>query len=294
MPADLTVARIVGQYLADPPVHAASTARAHRWALGGLRDVLGDEPVVAVLTTGDVVRWITAPTADGREPAAATVRQRAGAVRALLRFGVERGHLDAATADAAQALLRRPATPPVVRAATPAALLLDRLSGGRPHGVSWHVWVRFRAHVSVLAASGATERDLGRAHVADLGAGAVDVRLGGARHPLGDAARLAVQAWLPVRSELVASLQGSPPPQLWVRAHPSVHPRTGAVAAVGMPITARGLRKAFADVVAGLAGEDPRLADCTVAHVRQLAGRPAGAGEPAGPRPVGPAHDAAT
>jgi len=271
----VTVVSLVGQYLADEPDRHPSTARAHRWALRGLGEALGDEPATVVLGEGGVALWLTSPTASGREPSAATVRQRAAAVRALLRWAVARGRLDAATAESAHEALRRPATPPVVRAAAPARLLLERLDGRRPHGVSWHVWVRFRAHVLVLAASGATERDLARARVADLGPAASSIVLGGVRHVLGPPARHAVTAWLPLRDGLVATLEGSPPAQLWVRAHPSVHPRTGAIAAVGMPITARGLRKAFTDVVLALVDGDPRLASCTVAHVRAMAPGPA-------------------
>jgi len=281
--ADLTVADLVGRYLADLSALPEGTARAHGWALRGLSDVWGDEPLAAVLGEGGVARWLTAPTGTGREPAPATVRQRAAAVRALLRFASERGLVDAAVLGTAHETLRRPATPPVVRVAGPAAVLLERVAGRRPYGVSWHVWVRFRAHVAVLAATGATERDLGHACVDDLGPDGATLVLGGAAHVLGDAARHAVAEWLPVRAGLVGSLQGSPPPQLWVRVHPSVHPRTGAVAAVGMPITARGLRKAFSDVVAALEPADPRLGACTVAHVRALARRTSPAASAAAP-----------
>lgn len=273
---------VVGRYLAAQADRPASTTSVHRWALGGLAETWGDEPLGSVLRDGGVVRWLTSPTGSGREPSPATVRQRAAAVRALLGFAVEHRMLDAGTADAAGPTLRRPATPPVQRPPEPATLLLERLAGSRPYGVSRDVWVRFRAHVRLLAATGAPERDLGRACVADVADDRASLQVAGVRHLLDDPTRHALAAWLPVRAGLVATLQGSPPAHLWVRVHPSVHPRTGAVAAVGMPITARGLRKAFTDVVAALAAADPRVAACTVGHLRTLA-----AGAPPTPRDVG-------
>ncbi|WP_052748200.1 hypothetical protein [Cellulomonas sp. FA1] len=276
-----TVGQAAARYLVQLEQRPASTARAQRWALTDLVAQLGDEPLGQVAQDDRLALWSTSPTGSGREPSAASVRQRATAARGLLRHAVEHAMLDADAADRALAALRRPATPPVVRDHAPARLLLARVGGRRPHGVSWEVWVRFRAHVRVLADTGASERDLARACVADLAADATTLRLVDARHELSDPTRHTIEQWLPVRAALVATLEGSPPPQLWVRAHPSVHPRTGAVAAVGMPITARGLRKAFTEVLAALVGDDPRLATCTVAHVRGLGrGRAAGGDRP--------------
>ncbi|MBF0687580.1 MAG: hypothetical protein IR158_07405 [Cellulomonas sp.] len=272
---DVTVGQAVGRYLGALGDRHPSTARAYRWALRDLADTLGDEAFGAVTGGDGLGLWLTSPTGSGREPSAASVRQRATAARGLVRFAVEARLLDPATADVAQGALRRPATPPVLRDTAPARLLLARAAGRRPHGVSWHVWVRFRAHVLALADTGAPERDLGSARLADLGEDQVSLTLAGTRYALGEPTRHAMAAWLASRRDLVATLQGSPPPQLWVRAHPSVHPRTGVVAAVGMPITGRGLRKAFQDVVAALVDDDARLRSCTVAHVRALAPEPA-------------------
>ncbi|MBD7916863.1 hypothetical protein H9657_01020 [Cellulomonas sp. Sa3CUA2] len=284
MPSDATVEQAVGRYLGLLGDRHPSTARAYRWALTNLRDVVGEQGLSHVLGGEVLGLWLVSPTGAGREPSAASVRQRATAARGLVRFTADARLVDAATADAALAVLRRPATPPVVRDTAPARLLLARAEGRRPHGVSWHVWVRFRAHALTLADTGATERDLARACVTDLAADRTALVLGGTAHEWGESTRHAVTTWLSSREQLVATLQGSPPPQLWVRAHPSVHPRTGAVAAVGMPITARGLRKAFQDVVAALVDGDPRLATCTVAHVRALAPvRTVARGEPVAP-----------
>lgn len=271
MPNDVTVGQAVGRCLATLGDRHPGTARAYRWALTDLARTAQDEALAGVLSGPVLGLWLTSPTGSGREPSAASVRQRATAARGLVRFAVENRLVDVAAADTALETLQRPATPPVSRDTAPGRLLLARVSGRRPHGVSWPVWVRFRAHVLALADTGATERHLAQARLADLAGDRTTVRLDGVSHALGDATRHALTAWLAVRQELVATLQGSPPPQLWVRAHPSVHPRTGAVAAVGMPITARGLRKAFSDVVVALLDGDPRLASCTVAHVRALA-----------------------
>lgn len=271
MQVDVTVRQAVGRYGGALGDRAPSTARAYRWAMNDLADVLGEDRLVDVVGGAALGLWLVSPTAAGRDPSAASVRQRATAARGLVRYAVGERLLDAGTAELALETLRRPATPPVVRETGPARLLLARVAGRRPHGVSWHVWVRFRAHVLTLAATGAPERDLGRACLRDLADDCTHLALGGTRYPVPDAARHALTAWLVSRQDLVVTLQGSPPPQLWVRAHPSVHPRTGAVAAVGMPITARGLRKAFQDVVAALVDGDPRLSTCTVAHVRALA-----------------------
>lgn len=271
MRTDVAVAGAVGRYLGVLGDRHPSTARAYRWALTNLAETLGEERFGLTVAGPLLSAWLVSPTGSGREPSAASVRQRATATRGLLRFALDEHLLDAATVDVALEALRRPATPPAVRDTAPARLLLARVSGRRPHGVSWHVWVRFRAHVLALSETGAPERDLGRACVGDLADDRTGIRLRGTRYPVADATRHALTAWLEVRQELVATLQGTEPPQLWVRAHPSVHPRTGAVAAVGMPITTRGLRKAFQDVVAALVDGDPRLATCTVAHVRALA-----------------------
>ncbi|UZN05184.1 hypothetical protein [Cellulomonas sp. S1-8] len=271
MPRDVTVGEAVHRYLGLLGDRDPTTSRVYRWALTRLADERGEDGLGEVLGGPGVALWLTSPTAAGKDPSAATVRQRATAVRGLVRHALEARLLDAPTADAALAVLHRPATPAVLRDTAPARLLLVRAAGRRPHGVSWHVWVRFRAHVLTLAETGSPERDLARVRVADLATDRTAVLLGGARHPLTGPTRRALLTWLDVREELVATLQGSEPPQLWVRAHPSVHPRTGAVAAVGMPITSRGLRKAFQDVVTALVDGDPRLATCTVAHVRALA-----------------------
>ncbi|MBO3093420.1 hypothetical protein [Cellulomonas dongxiuzhuiae] len=296
MPRDATVEQAVGRYLGLLGDRHPSTARAYRWALANLRDAAGEEGLSHVLGSEVLAQWLVSPTGAGREPSAASVRQRATAARGLVRFATDARLLDAPTAQAALEALSRPATPAVVRDTAPARLLLARAEGRRPHGVSWHVWVRFRAHALTLADTGATERDLARACVTDLAADRTALVLDGTTHGLGEPARHAVGTWLSSREQLVATLQGSPPPQLWVRAHPSVHPRTGAVAAVGMPITARGLRKAFQDVVAALVDGDPRLGTCTVAHVRALAPvRTAARGEPATPArrpPTGPPEGA--
>lgn len=280
MQGSVDVGRAVARYL--PTLEGdvrPSTLRAYRWALTDLATTWGREPLEEVLAGERLTLWLAAPMAGGREPSPASVRQRATATRALVRWAVAERVLDAATAATALELLRRPATPPADRQTAPARVLLARAAGGRPHGVSWHVWVRFRAHVMLLAETGAPERVLGRALLADLVPDRTHVVLAGERYALRDTTRHALGTWLEAREELVATLQGSPPPQLWVRAHPSVHPRTGAVAAVGMPITARGLRKAFGDVVLALVGHDPRLHGCSVAHVRALAPRREGAPE---------------
>lgn len=266
----MTVEQVVGRYLRALGERHPSTARAYRWALTNLVQTLGGDPLGAVLRGDGLGLWLMSPTGSGREPSASSVRQRATATRGLVRFAVEARLVDPPTADAAMDALRRPATPPVLRNTAPARLLLVRAAGGRPHGVSWHVWVRFRAHVMVLADTGAPERDLGSARLEDLGEDRAGLTLAGTRYAVGEPTRHALTAWLASRQDLVATLQGSPPRQLWVRAHPSVHPRTGAVAAVGMPITARGLRKAFQDVVTALVDDDDRLRGCTVAHVRAL------------------------
>lgn len=272
MVGQLTVGAAVARYLGELHELHPTTARAYRWALTGLAEALGEDGLTDVLAGPALGLWLTSPTGAGREPSPASVRQRATAARGLVRFAVGARMLAGPDAATAMDTLRRPATPPVVRDVQPARLLLVRATGRRPHGVSWHVWVRFRAHVLTLAQTGAVERDLGRARLEDLADDLTALTLTGVRHALDDPARHALRAWLTSRDELVATLQGSPPPQLWVRAQPSVHPRTGAIAPVGLPITARGLRKAFQDVVEALVGEDPRLSTCTVAHVRALAG----------------------
>ncbi len=283
MPSDGSVSRVVGRYLGELGDRHPATARAYRWALTNLAETWGQERLDDVLTGPGLGLWLLSPTAGGKEPSAASVRQRATAVRGLVRHALDARLLDDADAQIALEALRRPATPPTARDTAPARILLARAAGRRPYGVSWHVWVRFRAHTWSLADTGAPERELGAARVDHLTADATTLTLGGSGHALRAATRGALQEWLEVRQALVRSLQGSPPPQLWVRTHPSVHPRTGAVAAVGMPITARGLRKAFQDVVAALVAEDPRLATCTVAHVRALAPVDPGSGRSGGP-----------
>ena len=275
MVAGERVGTAVSGYLAAADGGSPSTLRAHRWALTDLARTFGDDGLAALVRAPGLQLWLTSPTGEGREPSAATVRQRAAAVRALLRQRVAAGALDPTVVEDATEALRQPATPAVERSTAGARLLLARSAGGRPYGVSRDVWVRFRAHVRVLAASGATERELARVRVVDVADAGDRLVVGDVDVALDDATRRALGDWLPLRASLVATLEGSPPPQLWVRVHPSVDPRTGAVAAVGMPITARGLRKAFTDVVGALAGEDPRLVGCTVAHVRALAARAA-------------------
>lgn len=284
------MAYAVARCLAGLGERHPSTARAYRWALTDLATAWGDEPLTAVLSGPGLGLWATSPTGAGREPSAASVRQRATAARTLVQDALDAGLVDAGTAATAVEALRRPATPPVARDLAPARVLLALVAGRRPHGVSWHVWVRFRAHVLLLAGTGAPERELGRAALDDLALDGATLRVAGERYRLGASTRHAVTAWVPVRAGLVAQLEGTPPAALWVRAHPSVHPRTGVLAPVGLPITARGLRKAFQDVVAGLAGVDPRVATCTVAHVRALARDDA----PPGPDVPGPATHVAS
>jgi len=271
---ETTVGRTVTRYVAALGDLHPSTARAYRWALGDLAAACGDDRLVEVLGGPALGLWLASPTAAGKQPAPASVRQRATAARGLVRFALDHRLLDDATAQTALHTLRRPATPAVTRDTAVARLLLARATGGRPYGVSHDVWVRFRAHVLVLSDTGAPERDLGRALLDEVAADRTALTLAGTRYAVGESTRHALETWLVTREELVGTLQGSPPPQLWVRAHPSTHPRTGVVAPVGMPITARGLRKAFQEVVEVLSGADPRLAPCTVAHVRALA-RPA-------------------
>ncbi|MBO0920734.1 hypothetical protein J1G42_07830 [Cellulomonas sp. zg-ZUI222] len=274
MAGETTVGRAVARCLATLGDLHPSTARAYRWALSDLAATRGDDQLADVLGGPALGLWLASPTAAGKEPSPASVRQRATAARGLVRFALDHRLLDAPTAESAVRTLRRPATPAVTRDTSAARLLLARAVGGRPYGVSHDVWVRFRAHALLLAETGAPERDLGRALLAEVAPDRSALTLAGARYAVGEPTRHALGAWLVAREELVGTLQGSPPPQLWVRAHPSTHPRTGVVAPVGMPITARGLRKAFQEVVDVLSGADPRLATCTVAHVRALA-RPA-------------------
>ncbi|MGN8245626.1 hypothetical protein ACTHAM_002750 [Cellulomonas soli] len=267
------LSEVVQRYLADLEASPA-TRRQRRWALDDLLAFAADHagrpgPAAAQVLREDVLQtWIARPGESGQAPSVASARARASAARALTRYAVEHRLLTPAD-DGPELRLPAPAPAGVDRGA--GVLLLDRAAGPPPWAVPAAIWARFSAHVHLLAATGAAERELALVTLDALGPQLRSIRL-----PelgvveLGDRATRSLTRWLSVRNAAVESLQGSDPRTLWIRLHPGKDHRTGAIAPAGLTISSRGLRLSFGTVRDALGATEPRLAGATVRDVRAL------------------------
>lgn len=260
----MDAAAVVGQYLSSLDA-SASLVRQRRWALTGLLEhaetALGRPATLAELLAPAAVGAWLAQVAGGDRPAStAGLRARAAAVRALAAF------------TGAHALTSPGPGPGPLPAPAPASVDIARGKGllvmaadAPPCPVRPRAWARFAAHVHVLAVTGAPERVTAALTTADVDATGRGIRAPGWTD-LPDPAARAVQRWLDVRAGVVAGLGGAAPAALWVTVGPG---RDGRPA--GLPVTARGLRKAFSAVVADLARVEPELAGASVKDLRAVA-----------------------
>lgn len=260
------------RYLADLDASPA-TRRQRAWALADLTGYVTERfaprsPSLEEVLRDDVLQaWRDRPGESGAAASVASARARASAARALTRWAVENRLVPAAAEDG----LELPAAPPAIVDRTAGAQLLAVAAGPAPWGVPVAIWARFSAHVHLLAATGAPERDLALLTLDALEADSTVVRLPGhAPLALDDRTSRSVSRWLVHRAAAVASLEGSDPRTLWIRLHPGKDHRTGAIAPAGLTISARGLRLSFGTVRDALGARDPRVADVGVRDVRAL------------------------
>ena len=265
----MRLSALSGTYLAQLEGSDA-TRRQRRWALDDLAAFAGahldddDPPAERALANDLLTVWLATPQST------ASVRAKAGAVRALTAFAADR-HL----VDVGAQSLRRPVAPPATVDQTGGRLLLAAATEQPPFRIPARLWLRFAAHVHLLAATGAREDALAALRVDDVsGSRAVvdTARIGPVL--LDDPARHAVTAWLVARADVTATLEGSDPTALWIRLRPGTNRRTGALAPAGLAISARGLRLAYTTIRDALGVQDPRVATVHVRDVRAL-GRPA-------------------
>ncbi|GAA3822321.1 hypothetical protein [Cellulomonas soli] len=264
---------VIGRYMSDLEASPA-TRRQRRWAFEDLVAFVATRfdtpsPAADLVLREDVLHaWLERPGESGHAPSVASARARASAARALTRYAVE-NRLLVPVAEGPE--LRLPAPPPADRDRPAGALLLAAAAGPAPWGVPTSIWARFSAHVHLLAATGATERELALVTLAALGPQNRSIRvpeLGVVE--LGDRAARSLTRWLALRAATVESLQGSDPQTLWIRLHPGKDHRTGVIAPAGLTISPRGLRLSFGTVRDVLGSTDPRLASVTVRDVRAL------------------------
>ena len=171
--------------------------------------------------------------------------------------------------------------------------LLTSAAGPCPYGVHPDVWVRFGAHVHLLASTGATESVLASLTRSSVNLAARTVQLAPDRDPVTlDSRCVAIlSSWLQHRAEVVQMLEGTDPGQLWIRVRPAGDRRGGPVRPAGMPISVRGLRLAYQSTRDILAVHDPDLADVEIRAVRAHHQHPAPghATDPAEPPALVPA-----
>ena len=162
------------------------------------------------------------------------------------------------------------------------AALTARLAGPTPLGILPAAWIRFGAMARLILDTGVLEKDLATMRTAD-----VDVEHGTVRLVLDDVERSvrmpadtrhAMSVWLDVRHDLVSRLTGGAVQALWVRVAATAIGAT--VAAPGLPLSDRGLRKHWHSVMDALDG-DLGVGSLSPQAVR-LAVRGRRAGQPAG------------
>lgn len=263
------------RYLADLEA-SQSTRRQRAWALADLSGYVLERfsprspSLDEVLQEDVLLAWRDGAGESGAAASVASARARASTARALARWAVENRLVRATEHDG----LELPAAPPANVDRSAGARLLTVAAGPAPWGVPVAIWARFSAHVHLLAATGAPERDLALLTLEALdldGAAPTAVRLPH-REPLTLDARTsrAVERWLVHRAAAVANLEGADPRTLWIRLHPGKDHRTGAIAPAGLTISVRGLRLSFGTVRDALGARDHRLADVSVRDVRAL------------------------
>lgn len=239
-----------------------SLARQRRWALTGLLEhatAAGPCTADGLLDPDVVAGWLDAARAAGASTAG--LRARAAAARALAAF--LSAHRLSAPATVCAPL---PAPDPAPADAARGRALLAAAGDGPPPQVPAPAWYRFAAYVHVVGVSGAPERVVAALRVDD-----VDVPGRGVAVPawvdLPAPAARALAAWETVRTQVCAHLAGGPPSAWWVTVGPS---RGGKPA--GLPVGARGLRKAFRAAARVLGELDPALAGVSIRDVRAAAG----------------------
>jgi integrase len=137
------------------------------------------------------------------------------------------------------------------------AALTARLGGPTPMGILPAAWIRFGAMARLILDTAVLEKDLATMRTAD-----VDVEAGTVRLVLDDVERTvrmpadtrhAMSVWLDVRHDLVSRLAGGDVQALWVRVAATAIGAT--VAAPGLPLSDRGLRKHWHAVMDALDGD---------------------------------------
>jgi len=269
----------------------AGTVAQRRWALRELLRYTAETSgraenrvsVAELLDPYTVLSWLYAAEnpqhtpvrqlGDPRRPATtASQRARTASVRALAV------HTGMPLPD-----LRMPASAPMsLPGPDLLAALAERLSGRAPLGILPPAWIRFGAMARLILDTAVLEKDL-----AAMRTGDVDVRTGTVRIVLGESersvrmpedTRRAMSVWLDVREELVGRLSGGTVQALWVRVAATAIGAT--VAAPGLPLSDRGLRKHWHAVMAALESE-LGVGELSPQAVR-LAVRGRGAAQPAG------------
>jgi len=137
------------------------------------------------------------------------------------------------------------------------AALAARLSGPAPLGILPPAWIRFGAMARLILDTAVLEKDLATMRTDD-----VDVAGGTVRMALDEVERSvrmpadtrhAMSVWLDVRHDLVSRLTGGTVQALWVRVAATAIGAT--VAAPGLPLSDRGLRKHWHAVMTALEPE---------------------------------------
>lgn len=178
----------------------------------------------------------TRPTA-GRSSAAA--RARVAALRALATdLGVTGPEHTHGTPVLRDVIERRPVED-----------LLRALAG--QHGRPVATRVRLLAMLAVVDADPVGPTALARMDVADVAPGRLRAPSDGRDITLGEPASVALQRWLEVRTDLVASLSGGQVRALWVSAH-GLRDADGTARPPGLPLRTRGIERAYARGVRAL------------------------------------------
>ncbi|WP_106538143.1 hypothetical protein [Haloactinopolyspora alba] len=227
---------------------SAATRRQRRWALTEAvrfaADATGrtpDQVDVATLLRTDVVAGWLASAASGdthsrgphREASRASLRARRASVRAIA------DHLQLPTPD-----VPVPTASTAERLTTAQARAAVRsLLGGPPPRMQRSTWARTAVLAALVVDTGERTGALTGLAVDAIDQQAGTVDLGTHTVPLHRDTTAVLHAWLHERSTLVHSLEGSPPPQLWVTTR-TVRTGRGETARLhhaGLPLTERAL-----------------------------------------------------